>query len=196
MRFVNIKNYKLKLIFNKMFTSIDFSNYIQWSAAITITLFLFVILSFILSWKNRFRLVGILGFMIVVTVGLFGLGIGLLSYNKSEVPVSFSRVYDNAGDQIVISVKPSITEKELLEVLKQASQNYFVYGRSTGKDNKLTIRARVLLHINEKEDLPLYLGKVEQVLNFQDYNDSKINIQIYKDELEALLQYQKDIDIS
>ena len=146
--------------------------------------------------RNRFRLVGILGFMVVVTIGLFGLGIGLLSYNERAVPVSFSRVYDNASDQIVISVKPSITEKELLEVLQEASQNYFVYGRSTGKDNKLTIRARVLLHINEKEDLPLYLGKIEQVLNSQDYNDSKVNIQIYKDALETLFQYQKDINIS
>ncbi|BDA40174.1 Ycf51 family protein [Candidatus Atelocyanobacterium thalassae] len=179
-----------------MLTFINFPNYIQWSLMATIILLLVVILSFMLSWKNRFRLVGILGFVIVLTVGLFGLKIGLLNYNKTTTSVSLSRVYDNAGDQIVISVKPSITKIKLLETLRQAAQNYFVYGRSMGKDNKLTIRARVLLHINEKEDLPLYLGKAEEVLNFQSYDDSKINIEVYKDALKTLSEYQRNMNLS
>ena len=60
-----------------MSTFINLSNYFEWSLLITIISLLLVILSFILSWKNRFRLVGISGFMIVLTVGLFGLNIGL-----------------------------------------------------------------------------------------------------------------------
>lgn len=179
-----------------MSTFINLSNYFEWSLIITIISLLLVILSFILSWKNRFRLVGISGFMIVLTVGLFGLNIGLLNRHRIITSSSSSRVYDNASDQIVISVEPSITEEELFMALREAAQNYFVYGRSAGKDNQLTLRARVLLHVNEKEDLPLYLGKAEQKLNFHNDNHPEINIQIDKNAFQTLSQYLNNMNLS
>ena len=58
-------------------TSLGFSTYTQWSILATIFFFLLAVVAFIFKWGIRFRLVGITGFMIVLTVGLFGLGLVL-----------------------------------------------------------------------------------------------------------------------
>ncbi|MGB5593263.1 MAG: DUF2518 family protein, partial [Crocosphaera sp.] len=78
----------------EVLTSLGFSTYTQWSIIATIAFLLLAIIAFIFQWGIRFRLVGITGFMIVLTVGLFGLGLGLFS--RTEIPgsVRFSRVYD------------------------------------------------------------------------------------------------------
>ena len=58
-------------------TSLGFSSYTQWSIIATVVLLLLTIVGFIFKWGIRFRLVGITSFMVVLTVGLFGLVGGL-----------------------------------------------------------------------------------------------------------------------
>ena len=153
--------------------------------------FLLAIVAFIFKWGIRFRLVGITGFMIVLTVGLFGLGLGL--FERTEIPgaVRFSRVYDNGGNQVVIVVQPSITETELEATLKQAANDYFSYGRTSGKDNKLTIRARTLVHPQPGLTLPLYLGQVKRSLLVREDEDMEIDINESK--IKELSKYQNAV---
>ncbi|MDJ0659826.1 MAG: Ycf51 family protein [Crocosphaera sp.] len=172
-------------------TSLGFSTYTQWSILVTIVFFLLAIVAFIFKWGIRFRLVGITGFMIVLTVGLFGLGLGL--FERTEIPgaVRFSRVYDNGGNQVVIVVQPSITETELEATLKQAANDYFSYGRTSGKDNKLTIRARTLVHPQPGLTLPLYLGQVKRSLLVREDEDMEIDINESK--IKELSKYQNAV---
>lgn len=168
--------------------SLDFSTYTQWSAIATISFLILAIIAFIFQWGIRFRLVGITGFMAVLTVGLFGLGLGL--FTRTEVPgaVRFSRVYDNGADQVVIVVKSSINQTELEATLKQAANDYFSYGRTGGNDNKLTVRARTLIHPESGLTLPLYLGQIKRSLRVRD--DENWQIEIFQDNLNQLLNYQ------
>ncbi len=172
-------------------TSLGFSTYTQWSIIATFVFFLLAIVAFIFQWGIRFRLVGITGFMIVLTVGLFGLGLGLFS--RTEIPgsVRFSRVYDNGGNQVVIVVESSITESELEATLKQAANDYFSYGRTSGKDNKLTIRARTLVHPEPGLSIPLYIGQVKRSLSVRD--DDNMQIEIFEDKINELSKYQKPV---
>ncbi|MDJ0598232.1 MAG: Ycf51 family protein [Crocosphaera sp.] len=170
-------------------TSLGFSTYTQWSIIATVVFFLLAIVAFIFKWGIRFRLVGITGFMIVLTVGLFGLGLGL--FERTEIPgaVRFSRVYDNGGNQVVIVVKPSITATELEATLAQAANDYFSYGRTSGKDNKLTIRARTLVHPEPGFSLPLYIGQVKRSLSIRD--DENMEIDLFEEKLNELSKYQE-----
>jgi hypothetical protein len=175
----------------EVLTSLGFSTYTQWSIIATIAFLLLAIIAFIFQWGIRFRLVGITGFMIVLTVGLFGLGLGLFS--RTEIPgsVRFSRVYDNGGNQVVIVVKSSITETELEATLKQAANDYFSYGRTSGKDNKLTIRARTLVHPEPGLSIPLYIGQVKRSLSVRD--DENMQIEIFEDKINELSKYQDTV---
>ena len=170
-------------------TSLGFSSYTQWSIIATVVLLLLTIVGFIFKWGIRFRLVGITSFMLVLTVGLFGLGLGL--FERTEIPgaVRFSRVYDNGGNQVIIVVEPSIIETELEATLKQAANDYFSYGRTAGIDNYLTIRARTLVHPETGESLPLYIGQVKRSLSVK--NDENMEIDIFQEELKQLSKYQK-----
>lgn len=170
-------------------TSLGFDLYTQWSIFATIFFLLLAVIAFIFNWGIRFRLVGITGFMIVLTVGLFGLGLGL--FERTEIPgaVRFSRVYDNGGNQVVIVVDSSITRNELEATLKQAANDYFSYGRTSGTDNKLTIRARTLVHPQPGSSLPLYLGQVKRSLLYRE--DENMEINIFDDKVDTLYNYQE-----
>ncbi len=167
----------------------EFTDYTQWLGILTLVSFFLMISAFVFRWGIRFRLVGITSFMAVLTIGLFGLGLGLST--RTEIPgaVRFSRVYDNGANQVVINVPPQITESELEATLKQAASDYFSYGRTArGDDNRLTIRVRTLLHPEPGLSKPLYLGQVKRSLTVR--NDENLQIDIFPDQLAQLLQDQ------
>lgn len=168
------------------FSASNLSTYTQWSALATVAFLLLAVIAFIFQWGIRFRLVGITGFMIVLTVGLFGLGLGFSPRTVVPGAVRFSRVYDNGGDQVVIVVKPSITETELEATLKQAANDYFSYGRTGGNDNKLTVRARTVIHPESGLSVPLYLGQVKRSLAVRE--DDNMQVDIFEDKFEQLPQ--------
>ncbi|BFM39336.1 Ycf51 family protein [Synechocystis sp. LKSZ1] len=155
----------------------DFATYTQWSLYGTLLALILMLLALILKWGIRFRLVGITGFMAVLTIGLWGLSLGL--FERAEVPgsVKFSRVYDNGANQIVISVPTSVTPQTLEATLLQAANTYFSYGRGAkGGDNQLTIRARALIHPQPGLSKPLYLGQLQRPLGSQDDSQTKVEI--------------------
>ncbi|MDT9341028.1 Ycf51 family protein, partial [Trichodesmium erythraeum 21-75] len=100
----------------------------QWFGIATIGFFILTIIAFIFNREFRFRLVGVTGFMGVLTAGLFGLSLGL--FNRVEVPgaVRYTLVYDNGATQTVIAVAPTIKESELVATMEQAAGDFIFTG--------------------------------------------------------------------
>ena len=156
---------------------IDFAIYTQWSGYLTISALILTILAFALKLGVRFRFVGITGFMAVLTIGLFGLSLGLFSRTDIPGAVRFIRVYDNGANQVVISVPQTITETELRATLLQASNDYFSYGRgSRAGDKQLTVRARTMLHPKPGVSQPIYLGQARSALGIEKEGGMDIEI--------------------
>lgn len=163
----------------------DFSPYVQYSAIATLVFLGLTLLAFVLKWGIRFRLVGVTGFMAVITISIFGLGLGLLTKNEIPGAVRYTRVYDNGGTQVVIAVPTEITETELDATLRQASSNLFSYGRvGMGGATEFIIRARTLLHPKEGVTIPVYLGQAIRPLGKKD--DNEIQVEIFPKSLAQL----------
>ncbi|NEP77755.1 MAG: DUF2518 family protein [Okeania sp. SIO3C4] len=159
----------------------------KWFGIATIGFFILTIIGFISKWGFRFRLVGVTGFMGVLTAGLFGLSLGL--FTRVEIPgaVPYSLVYDNGGTQTVIAVSPNITESELTATIKQAAGDLFSPGR-LGTGGKLTIRIRTIIHPEAGVSEPLYLGEVKRSLSQRE--DENLDIKIFPEILAKLESYQ------
>lgn len=165
--------------------SLEFSSYTQWSGWLTLACLLLSLLGFIFGWGIRFRLVGVTGFMAVLTVGLFALGLGLFERTEIKGAVRFSLVYDNGANQAVIVVPATISESALDATLRQAAEDLFSYGRTgIGGDNKLTVRARTIIHPEPGISQPLYLGQVKRSLAVR--QDEQMEVEIFQDKFAAL----------
>jgi len=163
----------------------DFTIYIKWSAILTVAVLVFTLIAFIFKWGFRFRLVGITGFMGVLTAGLFGLSLGLFSYTDVPGAVSFSVVYDNGGSQVVIKLPPTVTESEVEASLRKASADLYSYGRLGGPNSEMTIRARTVIHPEQGISKPVYLGKVQRSLS-QQREDTDLDIEIFSSQFAQL----------
>ncbi|MEM9448877.1 MAG: Ycf51 family protein [Cyanobacteria bacterium P01_E01_bin.6] len=161
--------------------AIDFLVVSKWLAIATVAFGALATLSFITKWGIRFRLVGITGFMGVLTGGVFALG--LTPFMTPSVPgaIGFSTIYDSGGAQAVIAVQPNISETELEATLKQAANNLFSPGRLGGRDNRLIIRARTVVHPEDGISQPLLLGEIRRSLVVRD--DDQMEITLYPDHL-------------
>ena len=136
--------------------------YTQWSAWILLAVGMATGLAFVFKRGFRFRLVGITGFMGVVTVGLFSLSLVPLSQTVIPGAARYSLVYDIGAGNAVIAVAPTLTKTELEATLQQAASNLFLSGRLTQANSQLTIRARTVIHPEEGVSVPLYLGQVQR----------------------------------
>lgn len=162
----------------------------KWVGITTIVFAVLTVVSFIFQWGFRFRLVGVTSFMGVLTGGLFGLGVSL--YVRTPIPgaVPFSLVYDDASTQAVIAVPVNINESELDATLRQAAADLFSPGRFSRRgEDKLTIRARTILHPEPGLSELVYLGEVKRSLASRD--DAQMEIYIDPDKM-ALLPRSED----
>jgi hypothetical protein len=159
-----------------MLTTADFLTYTKWTGLVTLGFAILAGLGFILQWGIRFRLVGITGFMVVLTGGLFALSV--VPFTHATVPGArqFTIVYDNGASQAVISVPVDITETELSATLQQAANDLFSYGRLGDDTSRLTVRARAVLHPRPGVSQPVWLGQVERSLAVR--ADSQIKVKI------------------
>ncbi|MBC1238751.1 Ycf51 family protein [Nostoc sp. 2RC] len=168
-----------------MLTTADFFQYTQWSGIATLVFAALAVLGFVLKWGIRFRLVGTTGFMVVLTAGLFALSIVPLSRTVIPGAVRYSLVYDNGSTQATIAVSPQISPTELDATLRQAASNLYSYGRSgTLQDDKLTVRARTILHPEPGISVPVYLGQIKRSLISRD--NSSVQVEIYQDKFAQL----------
>jgi len=162
----------------------DILTYTKWSGILTVAFFLLAILAFLFKWGIRFRLVGITGFMAVLTVGLFGLNFGLFTRTTIPGAVRYSVVYDNGGNQAVVAIAPSVTESEVDATLRQAASDLFSFGRLGGTNNQLTIRARTVIHPEEGISKPLYLGQVKRSLSQRE--DEQMQVEVFSESFAQL----------
>ncbi|MGQ4648287.1 DUF2518 family protein [Lyngbya aestuarii] len=165
-------------------TTADFLTYTQWAGILTIVCAVLAILGFILKWGIRFRLVGITGFMVVLSSGLFALSLVPFAHTVIPGAARFSVVYDNGGNQTVITVPLQIKESELEATLRQAAGDLYSYGRLGGSDNKLTIRARTVIHPKPGISKPLFLGQIKRSLGSRE--DEQMAIDIYSERFAEL----------
>ncbi|AFY86820.1 MULTISPECIES: Ycf51 family protein [Chroococcidiopsis] len=157
-------------------TTTDFLNASGWVGITTLALAAITVLGFLLKWGIRFRLVGITGFLGVLTGGLFALG--LVPFTRTVIPgaVRYSLVFDNGGTQTVIAVPPTIDSQALEATMQQAASDLFSYGRLGRQDDKLTIRVRTNLHPEPGVTKPLYLGQIERSLSSRTDNAMEIKL--------------------
>ena len=169
-----------------MFTTEHILEYTRWSGYFTLFCAVLAVLAWVLKWGFRFRLVGVTGFMIVLTVGLFALSLGLNP--RSEIPgaVRYARVFDTGSTNVVISVAPDITETELDATLRQAANRLFSSGRLSRGESDLTIRVRTIVHVKPGLSQPVYLGQAKRSLSSR--VDDTIAIEIDRKQLAKLPQ--------
>ncbi|MES1022336.1 Ycf51 family protein [Gloeocapsa sp. BRSZ] len=167
-----------------MLTTAEFFQLTQWAGITTLVVAVLAIAGFIFKWGVRFQLVGVTGFMAVLTGGLFALS--LVPIVRTVVPgaVRYSVVYDNGATQAVISIPPTITETELEATLQQAANDLYSYGRLGREQDQLNIRARTVIHPKPGVSQPLYLGDVRRSLRNRE--DEQIQIEIFSDKFAKL----------
>lgn len=167
-----------------MLTTADFLTFTKWAGILTLACGVITLVAFVFKWGLRFRLVGATGLLGVLTTGLFALAI--VPFSRTVIPgaVKFNVVYDTGAAQTVIVVPKEITETELEATLRQAASDLFSYGRLSGVDNQLTIRARTILHPKPGVSKPLFLGQVKRSLATRD--DENMAVEIYSESFAQL----------
>lgn len=165
-------------------TTANFFTAFQWLGILTLVCGILAGLGFVFQWGIRFRLVGITGFMGVLTGGLFALS--LVPLTRTQIPgaVRYVCVYDNGATSAAIAVPPTITESELSATLRQAAVDLFSQGRLSQGEDKLTIRARTIIHPQPGVSQPLHLGQIKRSLFVR--NDDQMAIEIYPEKIAQL----------
>jgi hypothetical protein len=151
-----------------MLTTTAFFQYAQWMALAGVGFIILTLLSFILKWGFRFRLVGVTSFTFVLAGGLFALSLGLFTHTTIPGAVRYTTTYDNGGDRVTIAVKNPISKEEVDATLQQAANDLFSYGRRGQTDRTLEIRLRTVSHPAEGTSEPVYLGIAKRDLTTRD----------------------------
>ncbi|MBW4647869.1 MAG: Ycf51 family protein [Kastovskya adunca ATA6-11-RM4] len=163
---------------------IDFITAGKWLGIVTIISAVLVVIAFLFKWGIRFRLVGVTGFLGVLTVGLFGLSLGLFSRTTIPGALRYAVVYDNGGPEVVIKVQPEITTTQLEATLQQAAADLYSLGRRGGVDNLLIIRARTVTHPEPGISQPLFLGQAKRSLAIRE--DEQMQVEVFPESFAQL----------
>lgn len=164
---------------------IDFFTYAKWSGIATIICLIVAIVSFIVGWSFRFRLVGVTSFMGVLTAGIFALGLGLFPHAEIPGAERYALVYDSGANQAVIAVSPQIEESAIEPTLIQAATDLYSYGRTgAGGNNEFTVKLRTVLHPQEGVSQPLFLGEAKRMLI--DRSNENIEIELFAQNIQQL----------
>lgn len=167
-----------------MLSSEQLQTFAQWSGYFTLFCAALMVAGLLFQWGIRFRLVGVTGFMGVLTGGLFALSLGLSERPQIAGAVRFNRVFDTGASQIVIVVPPTITETQLEATLRQAAIDLYSPGRLAQTDPNMTIRARTVLHPQPGLSQPVYLGQIKRSLVTR--QDDQMVVEIDRDRLAQL----------
>jgi hypothetical protein len=158
-----------------MFAPASLLEYSKYGGIATIALVILTILGLWLQWGFRFRLVGVTGFMMVLTVGLFGLSLGLAPRASFPGAVRYSLIYDNGNSRAVVAVaNRSMTVAAAEATLRQAAQDLYSFGRVGEGDGNMHIRMRSIIHPQAGVSEPVYLGEAVRNLSNRDSQELKI----------------------
>ncbi len=155
----------------------DLFTYAKWSGIATIICLVIAIVSFIIGWGFRFRLVGVTSFMGVLTLGIFALGLGLFPHTEVPGATRYSLIYDNGANQAVVAVAPNIEKSAIEPTLIQAASDLYSYGRSgSGGNSQFTVKLRTVLHPQEGVSQPLFLGVAKRSLINRNAEDIEVEV--------------------
>jgi hypothetical protein len=158
-----------------MLTPASFLEYSKYGGIAIIALVVLTILGLLFQWGFRFRLVGITGFMMVLTVGLFGLSLGLSPRASFPGAVRYSLIYDNGNSQAVVAVaNRSMTVEAAEATLRQAAQDLYSFGRVGEGDGNMHVRMRSIVHPQAGVSEPVYLGEAVRNLSNRDSQELEI----------------------
>ena len=164
---------------------LDFFTYAKWSGIATVVCLIAAIASFVAGWSFRFRLVGVTSFMGVLTIGIFALGLSLVSHADIPGSVRYSLVYDNGANQAVVAVPPDVEKSAIEPTLIQAVSDLYSYGRTgAGGNNQFIVKLRTVLHPHEGVSQPLFLGEAKRSLI--DRRDENIQIEVFSPNIAQL----------
>ena len=164
---------------------IDFFTYAKWSGIATIVCLIVAIVSFVAGWSFRFRLVGVTGFMGVLTAGIFALGLSLFPHAAIPGAERYVLIYDTGANQAVVAVSPEIEESAIEPTLIQAVTDLYSYGRTgVGGNNQFTVKLRTVLHPQEGVSQPLFLGEAKRMLI--DRSNENIEIELFAQNIQQL----------
>jgi Protein of function (DUF2518) len=167
-----------------MAMQINFYTLSQWFAILTLVCLGATFIGFVLKWGFRFRLVGVTGFMGVLTFGLFALGLGLYTPTKILGSVRYTLVYDNGANLTVIAVAPQVNQEEVEATLRKAAKDLYSPGRIGVGNNVFTVRLRTVIHPEEGVSEPLYLGQVGRSLVGGE--NEKIEVEVFSENFAKL----------
>ena len=155
----------------------DLFLYAKWLGYATILSLIVAIISFVLGWSFRFRMVGVTSFMGVLTLGTFALGVSFFPHQEIPGAVRYSLIYDNGANQAVVAVPPDIEKSAIEPTLLQAAEDLYSYGRTgTGGNNQFIIKLRTVLHPQAGVSQPLFLGEARRKLVSQGDKEVEINV--------------------
>lgn len=157
-------------------TNAELATYALWSLCATAGMAVLTLLSWIFSWGFRFRLVGVTGFMGVLTVGIWGLSLGLTSRALVPGAIRYTLVYDNGSNLTVIAVAPTVTPDQAEATLQQAAQDLFSPGRIGMGDDQFSVRLRTLIHPETGLSEPVYLGLAQRSLSDRQQTEAAITL--------------------
>lgn len=155
----------------------DIFFYAKWSGIATLICLIVAIVSFVIGWGFRFRLVGVTSFMSVLTLGIVALGLGLFPHTDIPGAARYSLIYDNGANQAVVAVSPNIEKSAIEPTLIQAASDLFSYGRTgTSGNSQFTVKLRTVLHPQEGVSQPLFLGVAKRSLINADIENLEIEV--------------------
>ncbi|WP_218080838.1 DUF2518 family protein [Anthocerotibacter panamensis] len=109
----------------------------------------------------RFKVVGYTGFLLVLTGGLYALGLTPLTRAKVEGAKPYQVVFDRGRSRFVISVQPNIQPDELTVTLRQARERYISSSRRIGgSSDQFEIVARTLVSVEPGTTEIIELGRL------------------------------------
>ncbi|NJN60677.1 MAG: DUF2518 family protein [Coleofasciculaceae cyanobacterium RL_1_1] len=158
---------------SSLFSTADFAIATQYTLELAGVFAVLTILAFVFKWGFRYRLVGVTSFTLVLTGGLFALSIVPFTPTIVSGATSYKLVFDNGGSRMTIAVAPDTTPAAVEATLQQVVLNKTTYGRA---GRELEIRARTIVHPNDKTSEALYLGRAVRALSSTE--DNTINIQL------------------
>ena len=163
----------------------DITTYALWAGYGTIAFFVLTVIAFIASWGFRFRLVGVTSFMGVLTIGIFGLSLGLFSHTEVPGAARYTLIYDNGANKAVVAVPPNIETSAIEPTLRQAALDLYSYGRMGANGNeRFTVGLRTVLHPESGVSQPLFLGQATRSLSVRD--ESNLEIEVFTQNLAQL----------
>lgn len=151
--------------------------YSKWLGYATILCLIVAIISFVVGWSFRFRMVGVTSFMGLLTIGTFALGLSFFPHQEIPGAVRYSLIYDNGSNQAVVAVTPDIEKSAIEPTLLQAAEDLYSYGRTgTGGNNQFIVKLRTVLHPQTGVSQPLFLGEAKRELISRDNQEVEINV--------------------